>query len=68
MERIAAMKEKDNSKEKEKRPIYEPPRARDLTAFAADGLLQACNPGGAPNPVGCKAGSGPFGCAAGATP
>lgn len=63
------MKEKDNSKAKEKRPIYEPPRAKDLTAFAVDGIIQpTCNPGGAPNPVGCTSGSNPFGCAAGGKP
>ncbi len=66
MERIAAMKEKDYSKEKEKRPIYEPPRARDLSAFTVDG--GTCTAGGAPDPVGCKAGSMPFGCAAGGKP
>lgn len=66
MERIAPMKEKDNLKEKEKRPIYEPPRAKDLTAFTADGV-PTCNPGGSPNPVGCAPGSLVFACAAGAS-
>jgi hypothetical protein len=59
------MKENDNLKKK-KRPVYEPPKARDLTAFTVDG--GTCRAGGAPDPVGCNAGSVPVGCAAGATP
>jgi len=60
------MKEKDNLKEKPKRPLYKPPRARDLTAFTVDG--GTCNAGGTPDQVGCEAGSAPFGCAAGGKP
>ena len=60
------MKEKDNLKKKEKRPIYEPPRARDLSAFTVDG--GTCTNGGGPDGVGCEAGSVPFGCSNGAGP
>jgi len=60
------MKEKDNLKEKEKRPIYEPPRARDLTEFTVDG--GTCTTGEGPTPVGCAPGSVPFGCSNGAGP
>ena len=60
------MKEKDNLKEKKKRPIYEPPRAKDLTAFTVDGS-PTCNAGKGPNPVGCASGSLVFACAAGAS-
>jgi hypothetical protein len=67
MERIAIVKEKDNLKEKDKRPAYEPPRARDLTAFPVY-VTGACNSGNGPNPPTCQAGSGPFqlNCANGA--
>ena len=60
------MKEKDNLKEKEKRPIYEPPRARDLTAFTVEGAN--CLAGEGPTPVGCESGSNPFGCSNGGGP
>ena len=60
------MKEKDNMKEKAKRPIYEPPRARDLTAFTVDGKL--CFAGGIVDGVGCDTGSSADACASGGTP
>ena len=52
------MKEKDNLKEKAKRPIYEPPRARDLTAFPVY-VIGSCPTGSGPNPPACPNGSNP---------
>ena len=60
------MKEKDNLKKKKKRPIYEPPRARDLTAFTVDGSL--CYSGGVVDGVGCETGSSADACVVGAAP
>ena len=46
-------------KEKDKRPIYEPPRARDLTAFTVY-VNGSCNAGTDPNPPVCSTGSNPL--------
>jgi len=54
-------------KEEDKRPIYEPPKARVLAASKVY-VAGACNTGSNPNPPTCQPGSGPFelNCANGA--
>ena len=42
-------------KDKDKRPIYEPPRARDLSAVSVSGQ-RPCMPGGSPFGL-CKVGA-----------
>jgi len=35
-------------KDKDKRPIYEPPKARDISAISVSGVVGPCQPGSYP--------------------
>lgn len=55
--------------EKDKRPKYEPPVARDLSDRLALGAGPgSCAKGGLPSSPGCNPGSAPAACVSGATP
>ena len=55
--------------DKDKRPKYEPPIAKDLSDHLALGDSGAsCAKGGLPSSPGCNPGSAPAACVSGATP